>query len=194
MPPLTCLRGMEHVVVVVPVDADVDEAQHVAQEDRQQRAAAPAQVVAVRHLQLQHHDGDDDGEHAVAEGLEPVLSHDMSIVGLPPPLFDKRSLGILLEGQAQFLLGVHDDGAVPGDRFVEGLARDEQEADRPVPRRDCHLVAVAFVEHDGLRAAEAASGRHPASPSPPSRRQRGRAGRRNSPRRPGRRRRPCARP
>ena len=29
--------GMQQVVVIVPVDADVDEAQHVAQEDRQQR-------------------------------------------------------------------------------------------------------------------------------------------------------------
>ena len=60
---------MQHVVVVVPVDAQVDEAQHVAQEHRQQRAQV-GEIVAVRHLQLQHHDGDDDGEHAVAERLE----------------------------------------------------------------------------------------------------------------------------
>jgi hypothetical protein len=29
----------------------------------------------MRHFQLQHHDGDDDGKHAVAERLEPVLFH-----------------------------------------------------------------------------------------------------------------------
>jgi hypothetical protein len=31
------LHGVQHVVVVVPVDADVDEAEHVAHEDRPQR-------------------------------------------------------------------------------------------------------------------------------------------------------------
>jgi hypothetical protein len=29
----------------------------------------------VRHLQFQHHDGDDDGEHAIAERLEPACAH-----------------------------------------------------------------------------------------------------------------------
>src|SRR5207249_4847200 len=38
---------------------------------RQQRGG----VAATRHLQLQHHDRDDYGDHAVAEGLEPILFH-----------------------------------------------------------------------------------------------------------------------
>ena len=70
--------GMEQVVMVVPVDADVDEAQHVAQEHREQRLQR-GQIGAVRHLQFQHHDGDDDGEHAVAEGFQPVLFHFTSL-------------------------------------------------------------------------------------------------------------------
>ena len=64
--PVDPLRRVQHVVVVVPVDADVDEAQHVAEEHRQQRAQR-GQVGAVRHLQLEHHDRDDDRDHAVAE-------------------------------------------------------------------------------------------------------------------------------
>ena len=48
--PLICDAAVQHVVVVVPVDADVDEAEHVAQEHRQQRSQRGG-VAAVRHLQ-----------------------------------------------------------------------------------------------------------------------------------------------
>ena len=61
-------------MMVVPVDADIEKAQHVVKKHRQQRLQR-GQVVAVRHLQFQHHDGDDDGEHAIAEGFESVLGH-----------------------------------------------------------------------------------------------------------------------
>jgi hypothetical protein len=53
------LGNMEHVVMVVSVDAEVDEAEHVAQEHRPQRPQG-GEIGAVRHLHLQHHDGDDD--------------------------------------------------------------------------------------------------------------------------------------
>src|SRR4051812_46891987 len=65
---------MQHVMVIVPVDADVDEAQHVAHEDGDQRCQG-GYAVPVRNLQLEHHDGDDDGYHAIAERLQPSLSH-----------------------------------------------------------------------------------------------------------------------
>ena len=68
------LHRVQHMVMVVPVDADVDEAQHIAQEDRQQRPQV-GEGGPVRDLQLEHHDGDDDGDDAVAEGFQPSLPH-----------------------------------------------------------------------------------------------------------------------
>src|SRR5262249_8655672 len=32
-------------------------------------------ALAVGHLHLQHHDGDEDGDHAVTERFKPILSH-----------------------------------------------------------------------------------------------------------------------
>jgi len=68
------VRGVEHVVVVVPVDADVDEAQHVREEHRHERRQC-VNVLAVRRMQLEHHDRDDHGNHPVAECLEAPLVH-----------------------------------------------------------------------------------------------------------------------
>jgi hypothetical protein len=62
------------MMVIVPVDPHVHEAEDIAEEDRQQRPER-RQVLAVRNFQLQHHDRDDDGDHAVAERFEPVLAH-----------------------------------------------------------------------------------------------------------------------
>ena len=60
------LAGMQHVVVVVPIDAQVDEAQHIAQEHGDQwRKCINADPV--RHLHFQNHDGNDDREHAITE-------------------------------------------------------------------------------------------------------------------------------
>ena len=47
-----------------------------------------------------------------------------------------------IEGLAQFLLRVHDDRAVPGDRLTDGPAGDEQEAHRGILGIDQDLVAV----------------------------------------------------
>nr|GFD15727.1 hypothetical protein [Tanacetum cinerariifolium] len=62
------------VVVVVPINAHVHKAQHVAQEDGQQWPQR-RKVVAVRYLEFQHHDSEDDGEHAIAEGFEAGFMH-----------------------------------------------------------------------------------------------------------------------
>jgi hypothetical protein len=62
------------MMVVVPVNAYVDEAQHIAQKYRDQRLK-DVEALAMRHLQLQNHDGNDDGDHAIAECFEPALAH-----------------------------------------------------------------------------------------------------------------------
>src|SRR5205823_3731999 len=68
------MYGVEQVMVVVPVDRGEDEAQHVRQERRRERRECRG-IRSVRHLELEHHDGDDDGDHAVAERLEAALGH-----------------------------------------------------------------------------------------------------------------------
>jgi hypothetical protein len=68
----TALAGMQQMMMVVPVDPDVDEAQDIAQENRDQ-GYERAQGLAVRDFELQHHDGDDDGDDAVAEGFNPGI-------------------------------------------------------------------------------------------------------------------------
>lgn len=60
------LSVAEQLVVVVPVDRDVDETQDVAQEDRKQMPKR-REVSSLGRLQFQNHDGDDDCDHAVAE-------------------------------------------------------------------------------------------------------------------------------
>jgi hypothetical protein len=61
-------------MVVVPVDAQIDEAEHIAQKHRRQGAEG-GEGRAMGHFQFQHHDGDQDGDHPVAEGFQPALAH-----------------------------------------------------------------------------------------------------------------------
>src|SRR5215469_17023749 len=72
--PRYSFRRMEQVMMIVPINSHVDEAQDVTQKDGSYRAQR-LQVQAVRHLHLQHHDGDDHSEHAVAEGFHPAFIH-----------------------------------------------------------------------------------------------------------------------
>src|SRR5207237_5344920 len=69
---------MEHVMVIAPVDAEEDEAENVGEEEREERLEC-AQISAVRHVQLEDHDGDEDGDHAVAEGFEARACHAASV-------------------------------------------------------------------------------------------------------------------
>src|SRR6516164_5540833 len=65
---------MQQVMVVVPVDADINETQDVAEEDRQYGQQV-VRAVAVRHFHFQHHDRDDDRDHAVTESLQSSRPH-----------------------------------------------------------------------------------------------------------------------
>jgi hypothetical protein len=54
------------ILALVPVDANVDEAQDVAEQDRRERQQR-RQRVAVGYFQFQHQDGDDYRDDAIAE-------------------------------------------------------------------------------------------------------------------------------
>ena len=81
---------VQQVVVVVPVDAQVHEAQHVAQEERRERTQR-IEVGPVRDPQLEHHDRDDDGDDAVAEGFHASLGHRRSSPGRDSIRVPRRS-------------------------------------------------------------------------------------------------------
>src|SRR5216110_483125 len=68
------MHRMVEMVVIVPVDGDVDEGEHVGEEGRNERRER-RQLGSVRHLQLEHHDRDDHRDHAVAERFEPAFAH-----------------------------------------------------------------------------------------------------------------------
>src|ERR1051325_8668861 len=71
--------GFDEVMVVVPVNADVEKAQEVTEKNRNEGLEI-GPIRAVRYFKFQHHDGDDDGENAVAERFKAVLFHG---AGLP---------------------------------------------------------------------------------------------------------------
>src|ERR1700682_2923980 len=54
------LNGMEHVMVIVPVNSNIDETQDIV-EKYGNDGAKGGQVRSMRRLQLEDHDGDDDG-------------------------------------------------------------------------------------------------------------------------------------
>ena len=47
-------------------------------------------------------------------------------------VLDERPFLELLKGNAELFLGIHDNGAVPGDRLADRLSRYEKKADRDI--------------------------------------------------------------
>ena len=58
------------MVVVVPVDAEDDKAEDVGEKDRHERFKR-VDVGPFGDVKLEHHDGDEDGDHPIAERLQP---------------------------------------------------------------------------------------------------------------------------
>lgn len=71
------LNSVEQVMMIAPVNANEYEAEDVAEKNWKDRAKRFERAAAWR-FHLEDHDGDDDGEDAVAEGFEAVFGH-----GLP---------------------------------------------------------------------------------------------------------------
>jgi len=66
--------GLQQVVMIVPVDPDVQETQHITEENRCQRQQRH-HTFPFRALELQHHDRDDDGKHPITESFEAAATH-----------------------------------------------------------------------------------------------------------------------
>jgi hypothetical protein len=62
------------MMVIVPIDAEVGEAQNITQKYRNQRRES-VERLTTGHLQLEHHYCDDDGNDRIAEGFNPVFFH-----------------------------------------------------------------------------------------------------------------------
>src|ERR1700739_614195 len=69
--------GMQQVMMIVPIDADINETQDVAEEDRQYGQQV-VRAVTPRYFHFQHHDRDDDRDHAIAESLQSSCPHLLS--------------------------------------------------------------------------------------------------------------------
>src|SRR5690348_14186916 len=65
---------MQHVVMVVPVDRYIDEAQDISEKSWKHRPQG-LPVRAVRYPKFEHHYSDDDGDNAVTECFQSSLIH-----------------------------------------------------------------------------------------------------------------------
>lgn len=67
-------RRVEQMVVIVPIDPDINKAENVTQKDWAKRGQRLEGGV-MRHFEFQHHNGDDNGENAIAKGFEAAFGH-----------------------------------------------------------------------------------------------------------------------
>ena len=61
-------------MVIVPVDPNINEAQHIAEKCWNQITQC-SQIGLMRCFQLQHHDGDDDGHYPITECFQSAFGH-----------------------------------------------------------------------------------------------------------------------
>src|SRR5260370_22034015 len=60
--------------MVVPKNTNIRKAERVGQEHRQ-TGPQSGEMGTCGHFHVQHHNGDDDGDHSIRERLEPFLTH-----------------------------------------------------------------------------------------------------------------------
>src|SRR5271154_6307938 len=71
------LRRVQQVMMVVPIDPHVNEAQHIAEENRKQWLQG-RKTRSLRRRHFQHHDGDDDGKYPITKSFHAALGHTFS--------------------------------------------------------------------------------------------------------------------
>jgi hypothetical protein len=64
---------VEHVVMVIPKDPNIGEAECIGEEHRQP-GTERGKIGSLWRFYVQHHDGDDDGNHSIRESLEPLFT------------------------------------------------------------------------------------------------------------------------
>jgi hypothetical protein len=65
-------------VVIVPEYSDIREAERISQKYRQDRPER-GKIGARGHFHVQHHDGDDDGNHAIRECFQPLFAQNIPL-------------------------------------------------------------------------------------------------------------------
>src|SRR5690348_3220834 len=68
------LHQVHQVMMIVPIDADENKAQNIGREHWPERMKV-VPTIALGHLHFQNHNGENDGDHAIAESFESVLVH-----------------------------------------------------------------------------------------------------------------------
>src|SRR5574342_588731 len=63
--------------MVIPIDAEKDKAQHIAQEFWSQRHQR-RQSCLMGNLEFQYHDRNDNGKYTIAKGFESAFGHSLS--------------------------------------------------------------------------------------------------------------------
>ena len=84
--------------MVIPKNPNISEAECIREEYRQ-GGPERGKIGALRHFHIQHHDGDDDGNHSIRERFKPLLTH------LGPLLFGFAGA---VCGQANTVLGLNE--------------------------------------------------------------------------------------
>jgi hypothetical protein len=68
------IHHVEEVMVIIPVDAYIQKAQHIADEYWNERFKI-ADVIRMGNFQFKDENGNNDGEHAVAESFKSIFMH-----------------------------------------------------------------------------------------------------------------------